>query len=256
MRRTAEAELLDLVADVQGLLDIDEFREGLLAALSRMLPSDYVSLNDVGPEPEKVVVLVRPPMTDEQVATFARLAHENPLVQRYLARRDGRAYRFSDVISRERFHRLAIYREFYAHIGVEHQLAFTLPHSADRILGVALSRRRHDYSDHERALVDRARPFLIQAYRNAVTYELARTRDGAGAVLERLEAAGLTPREAEVLRLVALGSSNGDAAGALGIRERTVGKHLERGFRKLEVTSRSAAAARVWELASARLDLG
>jgi DNA-binding NarL/FixJ family response regulator len=52
-----------------------------------------------------------------------------------------------------------------------------------------------------------------------------------------------------VLRLVALGRSNHHIASALGISDRTVGKHLEHSFRKLGVGDRSTAAGRVWELA-------
>jgi DNA-binding CsgD family transcriptional regulator/tetratricopeptide (TPR) repeat protein len=53
----------------------------------------------------------------------------------------------------------------------------------------------------------------------------------------------LTPREVEVLRLVAAGSSNQEIADALVISERTVNSHLVHIFNKLEVNSRAAAAA-------------
>lgn len=250
MDASPHAQVLELVADVQGLLDIDEFRHGLLDALHRSLPSDYVSLNDVGPG--DTAVIVRPTLSAAQVELFGRLVHENPLVRRYAATQDGRAYRFSDVVTRDELHALAIYRRFYEPIGVEHQLAFTLPHGAGRILGVALSRCARDYSDAERDLVNLARPFLIQGYRNAIAHERARNghpdRDGE-ALLARLRAAGLTGREAQVARLVALGSSNRHAGDALGISHRTVGKHLENAARKLGVGDRSSLAARVWALA-------
>jgi DNA-binding CsgD family transcriptional regulator len=249
------SQVLALVADVHGLLDLDELRHGLLDALNRALPSEYVSLNDVGPDAESFAVIMRPVMSAEWVQRFARLAHENPLLRRYVATQDGRAYRFSDVVSRDELHALAIYRDFYAPLGVEHQMAFTLPHASGRILGVALSRTRHDYSDAERDMVNLARPFLIQAYQNAIAHDLARTGrpDGDGAaVLAALREAGLTAREAEVARLVALGGSNRHAAASLGISHRTVGKHLEQAFRKLGASDRSTAAARVWDLAAAR----
>ena len=51
------------------------------------------------------------------------------------------------------------------------------------------------------------------------------------------------------MRLVALGSSNRHVAGELGVSDRTVGKHLERAFRKLGVQTRSQAPARAWTLA-------
>jgi DNA-binding CsgD family transcriptional regulator len=249
--RTADVTLLDLVADVQGLLDVDEFRHGLLDALHRALPSDWVSLNDVGPGDGSAVGIVRPEIDPALVRVFAQRVREHPLVRRYEETRDGRAYRFSDVVTPSQLRALAIYREFYAPLGIVHQLAFTLPYSQDRILVVALSRRQRDYSDAERAFINRARPFLIQAYRNAVQYDRARSRNGSesAALVEGLFGKGLTTREAEVVRLVALGRSNRDAALALGISERTVGKHLERAFKKLGVSNRSAAAALVWELA-------
>jgi DNA-binding CsgD family transcriptional regulator len=64
----------------------------------------------------------------------------------------------------------------------------------------------------------------------------------------RLEASGLTPREAEVLGWVAQGKSNGEIATILGARPRTVGKHLERILAKLGVETRTAAAVRAVEL--------
>ena len=53
----------------------------------------------------------------------------------------------------------------------------------------------------------------------------------------------LTPREVEVLRLVAVGSSNQEIAATLVISERTVNSHLVHIFNKLGVNSRAAAAA-------------
>jgi DNA-binding CsgD family transcriptional regulator len=257
-----EAQVLRLVADVCGLLDISEFRHGLLDALNHALPSKRVSLNEIGPTPDSVVTIVRPEFAPEYHERFAQHAHENPLLQRYLRTRDGRAYRFSDVISPAELYRLALYRELYEPLGLEHQLAFTLPAAPDRVLAVAISRGKRDYSDRERDVADQARPFLIQAYRNAIAYDLLRSdspnsRDGA--LVPALLAAGLTSREAEVLRLVALGRSNHHIAEELGgISPRTVGKHLEHSYRKLGVSDRSSAAARAWELASStpRITLG
>lgn len=59
--------------------------------------------------------------------------------------------------------------------------------------------------------------------------------------------AGLTAREAEVLRLVASGQSNAQIASALVLSEKTVARHLSNIFAKLEVGSRTAAAAFAFE---------
>lgn len=52
----------------------------------------------------------------------------------------------------------------------------------------------------------------------------------------------LSPREAEVLRLLATGLTNREIADRLGLSPRSVQKHLEHVYRKLGVRTRTAAA--------------
>ena len=52
----------------------------------------------------------------------------------------------------------------------------------------------------------------------------------------------LTPRQLEVLRLVAAGESNGEIGRHLGIAETTAQTHMVRILNKLGARSRSAAA--------------
>jgi DNA-binding NarL/FixJ family response regulator len=58
---------------------------------------------------------------------------------------------------------------------------------------------------------------------------------------------GLTPRELQVLRLVATGKSNREIAGSLVISEHTVARHVQNIFTKLGVPSRTAAGAFAFE---------
>ena len=58
---------------------------------------------------------------------------------------------------------------------------------------------------------------------------------------------GLTPRELEVLRLVASGKTNRAIAGDLVISEKTVARHVANIFTKLDLSSRSAATAYAYE---------
>ena len=62
-------------------------------------------------------------------------------------------------------------------------------------------------------------------------------------LLGRGRPAGLTEREVEVLRLVAAGRSNHDIARDLVLSQKTVERHLSNIFTKLNVSSRTAAAA-------------
>jgi ATP/maltotriose-dependent transcriptional regulator MalT len=80
----------------------------------------------------------------------------------------------------------------------------------------------------------------------------SRARDAAAAVLRELGTATgglpravgeLTAREHEVLRLLALGMSNGQIAATLVISEKTAGHHVSRILAKLGVRNRAEAAA-------------
>ena len=74
------------------------------------------------------------------------------------------------------------------------------------------------------------------------------TGDGAGAQAERSEAAnedpfGLTPRERQVLALIAEGATNRQIGAALYMAEKTASVHVSRILSKLGVRSRTQAAA-------------
>jgi ATP/maltotriose-dependent transcriptional regulator MalT len=58
---------------------------------------------------------------------------------------------------------------------------------------------------------------------------------------------GLTPRELEVLRLVASGATNRDIAASLVLSEKTVARHVANIFLKIGVSARAAATAYAYE---------
>jgi len=357
--------LLELVGESNAHRSLRGFREGILPGLRRLVPADWSSYNEL--EAERGFVLMDPPDKldefDDPGATLARNSTNHPLISYYARTRDGRAYKLSDFVTREQLRRLPVYEEIFSRIGVEHQIAFTLPSQPTVVIGVALSRgRSRDFGERDRTLLNLARPALVQAYRNVAAYArlqatlralarglgdrgegvvtlardgrveflngvartlltqgfpgwsgrdgrlpttladgLAHVREGgrgggaiacslpvvvpgaAGSLVVRLvvsraadepdalllearseplgvaqvRALGLTPRQAEVLRLVALGDSTERVASRLGISVATVRKHLEHVYERLGVTSRSAAVATAWagaEVAGGELD--
>jgi DNA-binding NarL/FixJ family response regulator len=98
-------------------------------------------------------------------------------------------------------------------------------------------------------------PFVVRQVLSPEVYEVrpafrssARSQDSA----DPSPGAGLTPREHEILGLVAQGRSNAEIAKELGISEPTVKGHLWRLYRKIGVTNRTAAAR--WVARSQLLD--
>ncbi len=111
-----------------------------------------------------------------------------------------------------------------------------------------------------RVLVGRAYRQLGDVDGAALEFEAAQQvfeRLGAVPDLDRLERSlgeaapdrvgGLSPREVEILRLVAAGKTNRAIAQELSISERTVDRHVSNIFTKLDVSTRAAATAYAYE---------
>jgi HD-GYP domain-containing protein (c-di-GMP phosphodiesterase class II) len=119
-----------------------------------------------------------------------------------------------------------------------------LPPQLGRILDAANAyqamrepRPQREALDPGRAAAElRAAPFdhdAVEAVLAAAGHRVARRRGGP---------AGLTPREVEVLRLLARGLSNKEIAQRLSISPKTVGNHAEHIYAKVDAQSRAAAA--------------
>lgn len=139
----------------------------------------------------------------------------------------------SDFYSVRQWHSTAMYSESIRPAGLEHEMLLCLPAGHLRTVRLLFWRGPGpDFSERDRALLKLLRPHLQQAYLDA----------------ERLRhpAVQLTARQRELLRLVAAGHTNAQAARRLGVTEKTVGKHLENIYARLQVTSRTAAVTRAF----------
>ncbi|PSL02065.1 regulatory LuxR family protein [Haloactinopolyspora alba] len=84
---------------------------------------------------------------------------------------------------------------------------------------------------------------LAAARRTFVDLGAAPAEREVAELLGQAAPGGLSPREVEVLRLVAAGRSNPEIAAELILSEKTVARHVSNIFAKLDVGSRTAAAA-------------
>jgi DNA-binding NarL/FixJ family response regulator len=124
-----------------------------------------------------------------------------------------------------------MYCDHYRPQEVEHHLRLCLGDGPGRTVNLMLFRGPgSDFSERDRALLALLRPHLQQAYRDAEQRRSARPR--------------LTPRQQELLRLVAAGHTNAQIARRLGLSEGTVRIHLQNIYTRLGVSSRTAAVTR------------
>ena len=139
----------------------------------------------------------------------------------------------SDFYSARQWHSTAMYAEMFRPYGIEHELLLCLPAGHLRTVRLLLCRGPGpDFSERDRALLALLRPHLHQAYLDAEH--------------RRRPAPRLTPRHWELLRLVAAGHTNAQIARRLDVTEKTVGKHLENIYTRLQVSSRTAAVTRAF----------
>ena len=228
---------LQIVADVCSERDLRGFQQSVVSRLADLIPSDVVSFNLVGPSGLLAVDEPAGTCTPALRAVLPPLLKEHPMLPYGLLRGDTRPYRLSDFRSERQFAATALYAEFYAKIGLRHELSFTVRCAPDTSLTVGLNRKRTDYGDRELELLRLVAPHIIAAHRRL--WELA--EPSTGETMKGRER--LTPREREVLAAASSGKTNADIGMTLGISTRTVQKHLENIFRKIAVHRRTAAAA-------------
>lgn len=144
----------------------------------------------------------------------------------------------SDFYSARQWHGSGMYCDYFGK-EIEHELIMCLP-AGPRQAGLPGQSLRlvffrgpgPDFSERDRALIALLRPHLHEAYLTA-----ERRRQGTPE---------LTPRQRELLRLVAEGHTNAQIGRSLGLSEGTVRKHLENIFARLDVSSRTAAVIRAF----------
>ena len=250
-------------ADVAGMLDVlheaadvdgpDAFTEPVVDALMRLLPVDggacsnvFAGRNPGVPRDQLTIVdfasigaewLVPGPTEwrdefTEAVRLYGRDEEIVPPTPELMMK----AVRESDLMSYREWRSRRIWWEVDRHFGHD-SLALWLPGPEEGVM------RRFNLTMLKRgAIPDRyvqilqlLAPHFMGFYRRAATRRAAAN-----------DVSPLTPREFEVLTLVAAGKANKEIARELWLSPHTVRSHLEHVFEKLEVGSRSAAVARVF----------
>lgn len=179
----------------------------------------------------------------EAARSFDRYAHQNPAIARLIQTGHLDTTSISDLITRTEFQSLELYQYFYKQLLTEDQLSAGYIENG-YVTGLSVNRATWGFTESERSLLSHVASCVFPLYRllQRDIYSETDNRPIVGAytdaITEHYSLLGITPREADVLALVARGKSNKHIALAFNISEGTVKKHVENMFRRLDVNNR------------------
>jgi DNA-binding CsgD family transcriptional regulator len=239
-------------SDYRGALDVlraanesdgpAPFSPGVVAALRRLIPSAIVAYHEWSPEVRGRWVVDGAHDADVLPvwSRYEDVLGQDPLPGRPNVANGGRvapvgvARRFSDVLTLRQLRRLDLHAEMCRPLGIDHVMKLYLG-VGEIGASFVLDSQRRPFSDRDRAVLDVLAPHFVLIRGRHL--RLASVPLGSPA------ADALTPREREILRLVASGMTNREVAAALVISPGTVRKHLENAYARLGVRSRAQAVA-------------
>jgi DNA-binding CsgD family transcriptional regulator len=186
--------VLSVVRSVGEAQNPDAFAQVVIEQVAALIPSDVVTFNEVDPVAGRLVFLMEPtsfPSPPETADHLAALADQHPLIAYSAATGDGSAKKISDFWTQAQFHASDLYALVYRPIGIEYQMAVSLPAPRPIVIGIVVNRAEGDFSERDRAVLNVLRPHLVQAWQNAKDQTRLRALLGAASAASEEEGAGV-----------------------------------------------------------------
>jgi DNA-binding CsgD family transcriptional regulator len=212
------------VRDLRSAETPQAYADAVVDGLWDLIPSDEVTFNEIDEQARCLVVVQTRSLLPPIELDMWEFYDDLPFCMGFPSGGSGVA-RMSDVLSRTELDRSPIYREDLHPTGYRYSVEVVFPSPPSVRWAVLLGRSDRDFTNRESDLLTLLLPHLAEAYRKV-----------------RL-ASVVTPREREVLTLVAQGLTNREIGKRLGISPGTVRSHLEHAYPKLGVGTRTAATS-------------
>ena len=251
MRADRRDALLDFLLMAVADEGTTPFATDVLAGLRKVVPCEAVSYREWSPQellgfslaaddPESILPVWRVyPQVRQGDPLAGGASHGSPLPNREWL---GRALAISDFISDREFRRRGLYAEVCKPLGVRAVMKVFLPTGGATGASFVFDSTRSRFTESDRLALQRILPHLGQLRRNA---DARRTYPALidSTAAARIRLLRLSPRERVVLARAAAGETNTAIAQALFVGPGTIRKHLEHIYDKLEVRTRTQAAA-------------
>jgi DNA-binding CsgD family transcriptional regulator len=247
LRRADLQGILGFLVDISDLEFDEPYPVEVLVRLADLVRCDHLTYQDADLRAQRFRAMVSTEPDDSEGGEDLYWTVAPCPISDHRARTgDLSTVRMSDLIDARRYHELPIYREYFHPAGVDHLVDLGLPTGPREHRSFVLFRSTgaRDFSDRDCAVLEALRPHLEglearAALRRRLSETLIARLDGGGTPSPYSD---LTPREREIVGLLAEGMTNAQIAAQLWVAPSTVKKHLEHAYDKLGVARRAAAA--------------
>jgi hypothetical protein len=172
-----DLELINIViSDIYAIREPGEFIKKLIAALNNLFSSDLLSYNEFNAQFR--ITRLCAESTDHENFSKKHMAALNaymPTHPGFSIANIDRCTMISDLVKPSDFKKSALYNEYYRHMDIQTQMFTELPGPSGIRPVLAFSRNRYGFTEEERLMLGLVKPHIINAYRNALEWDLYKT---------------------------------------------------------------------------------
>jgi DNA-binding CsgD family transcriptional regulator len=242
--------ILDIVRIVNEDDNEPKLSQHVLTRLGALVGCDSVSYCHVGLDTGSLLSATHAPCNVDigHLPGFHTMLHQHPGFSAYRCGQVtlGTPVALTDLVDLQTLRRLPLYADYLQFRGINEQLLCLIHESGHKGAVLSFNRARQGISQRDRAVVSLVVPHLRQALtRHQRLASLSVTLRRFGRHAAQIDNAGprlalLTAREREVVEHLVGGITDRQIARALNISPRTVHKHLESIYRKLDIDNRTS----------------
>ncbi|MDQ4033911.1 MAG: LuxR C-terminal-related transcriptional regulator [Actinomycetota bacterium] len=243
-------DIVHMVNDYQGELEVPQ---EVLSRLGSLVSCDAVGYSRADMAKGSLLGAIHEPHVTDfiNLPGLHTVFHQHPGFAAYRCGHMvlGSPMALTDLADLRTLRRLPVYVDYHQPYGIKDQLLCLVHQGGQQSAVLSFNRARRGFSHRDRAAVELITPHLTLAVaRRQRLASLSAAIRSVGRHHDQIDQAGprlqlLTPREREVVEYLVGGVTDREIARSLAISPRTVHKHLETIFRKLDIGNRTSLIA-------------
>jgi DNA-binding CsgD family transcriptional regulator len=187
---------LDFVRDLYDHRGLADFADRTMGSLLKITGAERIVYGEFDVERQLARLSMQPAIVKEQDGTvdgsmngalggLERSFGQHPLYRYFLQTGDGRAQKATQVMTRSQYRSYCESDDFSRQLAAKFQMGLFFAAGPAVVTVILLTRSQRDFSERERALMNRLHPHLVQAFRN--TASLKRLSRDVDELVEMLE---------------------------------------------------------------------